>query len=444
MSRHSLVFGLGITGLSCLRYLAASDQLTLVDTRPAPPLLAQARQQFPAVTMHCGVVDPALFTQVDRIIVSPGLPLEHPWLDAARAAGVPLASDIALFLDAVQAPVIGITGTNGKSTVTTLTAALLRASGFSVAVGGNLGEPALDLLSSPAEIYVLELSSFQLERLQDECLALGAVLNVSPDHMDRYPTLAAYAAAKQRIYQGARVAVHNRADALTAPPAAVPQCISVGLDQPPGPQEWGIADIAGHASLCRGGDAVLPLAELAMHGRHNEFNALAALALATAAGADPARCAEVLRSFPGLDHRCQLVGQHQGVRFINDSKATNVGATVAALEGLGDRHQAGIILIAGGDAKNADLQPLREPVRRWVREVVLLGKDAPALAAALDGVCPVHRVASLEAAVACAAALARRGDIVLLSPACASLDMFTNFEARGRAFAAAVAALEAA
>lgn len=444
MSLHTLIFGLGATGQSCLRYLHGQDRITVVDTRSEPPGLDDLRTVYPEARYYCGALPDGVYAGVDRILVSPGIALDHPWLAEAWAAGITLSGDVALFLSVCNAPVIGITGTNGKSTVATLTAELLRAAGFNVAVGGNLGPPALDLLAADAEIYVLELSSFQLERLADKTLALGAVLNVSSDHMDRYPDLASYAACKQRIYQGARVAVFNRADPLTEPPDSVSIRISVGLDQPPGDEDWGILDDDGESWLCRGEEQILSLEQLAMTGRHNEFNAMAALALAAAAGADPRRGAELLRTFPGLPHRCELVRKRGGVRYINDSKATNVGAAVAALQGLGDPAHRSIVLIAGGDAKQADLTPLREPVRRWVRELVLLGRDAPLLEQTLGDLCPVHKVADMDEAVALAASLAASGDLVLLSPACASLDMYTNFEARGQAFADAVNALEVA
>jgi UDP-N-acetylmuramoylalanine--D-glutamate ligase len=437
---HTVVVGLGATGFSCLSHLSGRERVTVVDTRPAPARLGEARQRFPDADIRVGVTDPAALLDADRVVVSPGVPLDHPLLRLARERGIPFTSDIGLFCEEVRAPVIGITGTNGKSTVTVLAGALLEGAGFDVAVGGNLGEPALDLLQRDAEMYVLELSSFQLERLNGEAIEIGTVLNLSPDHMDRYVSLADYARAKQRIYRGARVAVYNRADPWTRPPAEVPIQTSVGLDAP-APGQWGIARVHGVESLCRSDEVVLPVLELGLQGRHNQFNALAAAALAGAAGADVRRFEPVLTGFGGLDHRTQLVGRHRGVRFINDSKATNVGATVAALDGLGDATRRHVLLIAGGDAKGADLRLLREPVARYVGRVYLLGKDADALEAAITDLVPVTRVQSLEDAVVAAAADARDGDIVLLSPACASLDMFSGFDARGRAFAAAVAAV---
>jgi UDP-N-acetylmuramoylalanine--D-glutamate ligase len=437
---HTVIVGLGATGFSCLNHLSGHERVTVVDTREAPVRLDEARRRFPDAEIRMGITDPAALLDADRVVVSPGVPLDHPLLRLARERGIPFTSDIGLFLEEVRAPVIGITGTNGKSTVTVLAGALLAGAGFDVAVGGNLGEPALDLLGRDAQIYVLELSSFQLERLNGESIEIGTVLNLSPDHMDRYASLEDYARAKQRIYRGARVAVYNRADRWTQPPAAVPIRTSVGLDAP-APGDWGIARVHGVEALCRSDEVVVPVAELGVQGRHNQFNALAAAALAAAAGADVRRFAPVLTRFGGLDHRTQLVGRHRGVRFINDSKATNVGATAAALDGLGDPTRRHVLLIAGGDAKGADLRLLRDPVARYVGRVYLLGKDADALEAAIGDLVPVTQVHSLEDAVLAAAADARDGDIVLLSPACASLDMFSGFDARGRAFAAAVAAV---
>lgn len=434
--RHTFIFGLGVTGYSCVRFLNATDRLTVVDTRSAPPFAEQTRTHYPNVELILAAADAGLFAGADRIVVSPGLTTSHCLLKAARDRGVPLVSDIELFAEHAAAPIVGITGTNGKSTVTALTGELLRACGFDVGVGGNLGEAALDLLSPQRDAYVLELSSFQLERLNAGRFSIAANLNVTPDHLDRYADLASYAASKQRIFEGCAVAVYNRADPLTAPKFAVDRLVSVGLDAP-SRDGWGIVEYGGDRYLASFGERHLDVESLGIRGKHNEFNALAAMALANAAGGDPAAWLQTLRNFKGLDHRSQTVAVIEGVTYVNDSKATNLGACVAALEGLGDARRH-IVLIAGGDAKNADLSPLREPVSKYVRHVVTLGKDAAAVEAAVAGVVPVHRVATLPEAVRMCRSLARSGDLVLLSPACASLDMFRNFEARGREFAAAV------
>jgi UDP-N-acetylmuramoylalanine--D-glutamate ligase len=438
--RHTAIFGLGITGYSCVRFLNSTDRLTVVDTRTAPPFAEQTRAKFPNVDMILGATGAPAFVSADRIVVSPGLPTSHCMLKAALERGIPLVSDIELFAEHVTAPVVGITGTNGKSTVTALTGELLRASGLDVGVGGNLGEPALDLLGPDRDAYVLELSSFQLERLNAGRFAIAANLNVTPDHLDRYPNLASYAASKQRIFQGCDVAVYNRADPLTAPKEPVGKLVSVGLDAP-SRDGWGIVEYGGARYLASFGERYLDVESLGIRGKHNEFNALVAMALAKAAGSDPASWLPTLRDFKGLEHRSQTVAIVDNVTYINDSKATNLGACVAALEGLGDTRRH-IVLIAGGDAKNADLSPLREPVSKYVRHVVTLGKDAAVVEAAVSDVVPVHRVATLPEAVRMCRSLARSGDLVLLSPACASLDMFKNFEARGREFAAAVLELQ--
>ena len=434
--RHTVIFGLGITGYSCVRFLNTTDQLTVIDTRSAPPFAEQTRAQYPDVELVLGTADAARFGTADRIVVSPGLTTSHCLLKSARDRGVPLISDIELFAEHATAPIVGITGTNGKSTVTALTGELLRASGLDVGVGGNLGEPALDLLSPHRDAYVLELSSFQLERLNAGRFAIAANLNVTPDHLDRYPDVASYAASKQRIFEGCDVAVYNRADPLTTPKVAVDRLVSVGLDAP-SRDGWGIVEYGGVRYLASFGERYLDVDSLGIRGKHNEFNALASMALAKAAGADPASWLQTLRNFRGLEHRTQTVAVVDGVTYINDSKATNLGACVAALEGLGETRRH-IVLIAGGDAKNADLSPLREPVSKYVRQVVTLGKDAASIESAVSGVVPLHRVTTLPEAVRMARSLARSGDLVLLSPACASLDMFKNFEARGREFAAAV------
>ena len=435
--RHTVVFGLGITGDSCVRFLHATDRLTVVDTRTNPPFADATRRRFPDVEMRLGTATTEQVADADRIVVSPGVATSHCLLRVARERGIPLVSDIELFLDHARAPVIGITGTNGKSTVTALTGELMRAARRNVGVGGNLGEAALDLLSDDRDAYVVELSSFQLERLNVGRVTIAANLNVTADHFDRYPDIASYAAAKQRIFVGADVAVFNRADSLTRPNGPVGRLVSVGLDAP-SRGGWGIVERGAQRFLANDTGAIIEAESLAIRGRHNEFNALVSLALMAAAGIDPTSCGETLRNFAGLDHRCQTVAEIAGVTYVDDSKATNVGACLAALEGLGDAGRRHIVLIAGGDAKNADLSSLRDPVSKYVRAVVTLGKDAGALEAAVAGAVATQRVESLRDAVRHACSIARAGDLVLLSPACASLDMFKNFEDRGRQFAAAV------
>ena len=437
--KHTVIFGLGITGYSCVRFLHATDRLTVIDTRAAPPFADKTRSQYPDVKLILGSAKAEHFVDADRIVVSPGLRTTSCLLDEARARAIPLVSDIELFLEHARAPVIGITGTNGKSTVTALTGELLRDAGMNVGVGGNLGEAALDLLDEARDAYVLELSSFQLERLNVGRFAIASNLNVTPDHLDRYPDVGSYAASKQRIFVGCDVAIYNRADPLTFPQTGVGRSVSVGLDAPE-QNGWGIVDLRGTRYLSTGDERFLATEQLGIRGRHNEFNALAAMALARAAGGDTSSWSTTLQRFKGLAHRCQTVATIEGVTFINDSKATNLGACLAALEGLGETRK-NIVLIAGGDAKNADLTPLREPIAKYVRHVITLGKDASAVESAVGDAAPTHRVATLRDAVLQSRTLAGPGDLVLLSPACASLDMFANFDARGREFADVVLGL---
>jgi UDP-N-acetylmuramoylalanine--D-glutamate ligase len=441
----TLIVGLGETGLSCARYLMRQGvPAAVTDSREQPPGLQRLRDELPDLALFLGGFQPQVFAAAERIIVSPGVALTEPLVAAALARGVPVLGDIELFARAVQAPVVAITGSNGKSTVTSLVAAMAARAGRRVAVGGNLGQPALDLLDEAAELYVLELSSFQLETTRSLRPLAAVVLNVSPDHMDRYPDLAAYAAAKAGIYAGARVAVVNRDDPLVAAmqPAA-PRVIGFTLGSP-GAADYGLGERANQTWLWRGDQPLLAAAELLIPGRHNLANALAALALGEAAGLPSESCLQALRAFPGLPHRSQLLAEKAGVRWYNDSKGTNVGACIAALEGLHGAGQApSTLLIAGGDGKGADFAPLAPVAARCARAVILIGRDAPLIAAALDGKVPLFRAPDLGAAVQMAAEQARPGDRVLLSPACASFDMFRNYEERGERFAAAVEELPA-
>ena len=432
------IVGLGVTGLSVVEHLypemtAGRCRLTVVDTRAAPPGLETLTRDYPDVEaqLDVDVLEPG---GLDRLVVSPGIALDAPLLGSARRAGLPMVSDIDLFSDAAAAPVIGITGTNGKSTVTALTGHLLDGGGRLVRVGGNLGEPALKLLDENADLYVLELSSFQLERLAPVPFAAATILNVSEDHLDRYSDFDAYKAAKRRIYQRARRIVFNRDDPATNPPSGA-DAVSVGLDEP-GAAEWGITTGRGERMLRGGGRDLCPVAALPLAGAHNCFNALAALALCDAMDVDPASVVDRLGGFPGLAHRCVRVATSEGVAFVNDSKATNVGACIAALDGLGQARN--IVLIAGGDTKGANFAPLKEAVARHVKRVVLLGVDTAELHDALAGVSPIEATGCMREAVDMARSAAEAGDIVLLSPACASFDLFDNFEHRGRQFEACV------
>lgn len=437
---RTVVVGLGRTGMSVVRYLRAQGRAVAVtDTRAAPPALPQLRALAPEVTVSAGGLDQRLLAGADAIVVSPGIAAQGAFFDAARAQGLPVYGDIELFARAARAPVVGITGTNGKSTVTTLVGNMAQRAGRRTRVGGNLGAPALELLDPGAELYVLELSSYQLDTTESLTLAAAAVLNVSADHLDRYGTLDAYAASKARIFRRCGTAVVNADDPqVLAMAVAAERRLRFSLDAASG-AEYTLQRHAGCAWLARGAERLLALEELKIAGRHNAANALAALALGEALELPRAAMLAALREFPGLPHRTAWVAEVAGVRYVDDSKGTNVGATLAALAGF----DGPLLLIAGGLGKDQDFTPLAAALRGKVRHALLIGRDARALGAALAGSCAIDYCATLEAAVALAAQHARSGDTVLLSPACASQDMFRDYAHRGAAFAAAVRGLAA-
>ncbi|WNW11690.1 UDP-N-acetylmuramoyl-L-alanine--D-glutamate ligase [Pseudomonas sp. DTU_2021_1001937_2_SI_NGA_ILE_001] len=437
-----IVVGLGKSGMSLVRFLANQGvAFAVADTRDNPPELATLRREYPQVEVRCGELDVEFLCRASELYVSPGLALATPALQQAQARGVRLSGDIELFARHAKAPIVAITGSNAKSTVTTLVGEMAAAAGKRVAVGGNLGTPALDLLDDAVELYVMELSSFQLETTDQLNAEVATVLNISEDHMDRYSGLPAYHLAKHRIFRGARQVVVNRQDALSRPliGEGLP-CWTFGLNKPDF-HAFGIREENGEKYLAFQFDLLMPASELKVRGAHNQANALAALALGHAAGLPMDAMLASLRTFTGLEHRCQWVRERAGVQYYNDSKATNVGAALAAIEGLGADITGKLVLIAGGDGKGADFSGLRAPVAAHCRAVVLLGRDAERLAQALGDALPLVRVATLEEAVQRSAELAQAGDAVLLSPACASLDMFKNYEERGRLFAQAVEAL---
>ncbi|UCE89979.1 MAG: UDP-N-acetylmuramoyl-L-alanine--D-glutamate ligase [Pseudomonadota bacterium] len=437
--QRMLIVGLGKTGLSCARFLHARGyEVAITDSRGAPPGLDGVRAELPDLAVFVDGFDAGAFERADCLVVSPGVALREPLVAEALRRGVPVLGDIEIFARYARAPVVAITGSNGKSTVTTLMGEMARYAGRIVRVGGNLGPPALELLGpDEPHLYVLELSSFQLESTASLRAAAAAVLNISEDHMDRYPTLAQYAAAKARVLAGAASAVVNADDAAVMamldtqrPQRVIPFTLGT-----PATDGYGITEQAGESWLARGDEALLEVSRLHIFGRHNHANALAALALGEAVGLARPAMLEALEHFTGLPHRCQWVARHNEVTWFNDSKATNVGATLAALEGIAAE---GVVLIAGGQGKGQDFAPLREAVHRRARALVLLGEDASAIATAVDSTVPVHRVATLADAVATAAAVAVAGDAVLLSPACASFDMFDGYEDRGAQYIAAV------
>ena len=440
----SVVLGLGATGLSCLRHLHAQGQrLVAMDTRDAPPELERVHRELPNVVTVTGGFDVDLALAATLIAVSPGIAADDPLLMRARAAGVDVAGDIELFARKTRATVAAVTGTNGKSTVTSLLGEILLGAGREVAVGGNLGTPALDLLPArPADGYVLELSSFQLDLLESLRTDCAAILNVSADHLDRYQSMAAYVASKQRIYRNARIAVFSGDDPLTAPGEDFAGTrIPVHAGPAPDADGWGIeAGADGRRWLMGRGRPLLAVSELPVAGRHNELNVLFALAMAAACGIEPEDALPTVRAFRPLPHRCTAIGCIDGVRFVDDSKATNVGACRAAIEGLGEARR-NLVVIAGGLGKGADFRLLREPFARCVKGAVLIGADAARIEAALAGICRIEHASDMDAAVAQAHALADLGDTVLLAPACASFDMFRSYADRGERFAAAFSRL---
>ncbi len=437
-----IVVGLGKSGMSLVRFLAQQGvRFAVADTRANPPELATLQRDYPQVEVRCGELDVDFLCRASELYVSPGLALATPALREAAARGVKMSGDIDLFTRYAKAPIVAITGSNAKSTVTTLVGEMAAAAGKKVAVGGNIGTPALDLLADEVELYVLELSSFQLETTEHLGAEVATCLNLSEDHMDRYDGMAQYHLAKHRIFRGARQVVVNRDDALSRPLIAdqVP-CWTFGLGKPDF-KAFGLIEEGGEKQLAFQFEALMPTAELKIRGAHNQSNALAALALGHAVGLPFAAMLDTLRRFAGLPHRCQWVRELRGVGYYDDSKATNVGAALAAIEGLGADIPGQLLLIAGGDGKGADFAALKAPVARFCRAVLLLGRDAELLAAALGDAAPLVRVSTLDEAVQRAASLAEAGDAVLLSPACASLDMFKNFEERGRLFAQAAGGL---
>ena len=438
---NTLIVGLGKTGLSCARFLAAQGvPLAVTDSRAQPPGLVELQKDLSDVAVFVGGFDPAAFAAAQQLIVSPGVSLREPLIAEAVLRGTPALGDIELFARHARAPVVAITGSNGKSTVTTLVGEMAQCAGRNVRMGGNLGTPALDLLEiTEPDLYVLELSSFQLETTSSLNAAAATVLNISVDHMDRYRNMDEYAAAKERIYRGMGVMVLNAEDAAVMAMAQHDRVsIHFSLTKPAA-NDFGVADIDGKAWLAHGNQPLIAVTEVRIKGWHNIANALAALALGHAVGLPMDAMLDTLRHFPGLPHRSQWVAEFAGVAWYNDSKGTNVGATLAALRGMPGK----VVLIAGGLGKDADFTPLRQAALDRARAVVLIGRDAPLIEAALDGVVPVAHAATMQEAVMQARYLARPGDVVLLSPACASFDMFSGYEERGQVFTNAVLELAA-
>lgn len=427
-SRRTVILGFGVTGQSVARYLCANETIpTVLDSRSAQPLADD--WQALDICWESDNWPTSVLAQTDRAIVSPGLPLHHPLVEQARRANIELLSDIDLFMSKVDAPVIGVTGTNGKSTVVSLVGHLLSASGLACAVGGNLGVPALDLLNDANEMYVLELSSFQLAHSRALSLASAALLNVSDDHKDWHGDFAQYKRAKNRVYLAANHCVGS--------PDSELEMNTLVAAAPPQAHQWGVSAHGGDDWLYHGQVPLLPISELPLTGHHNVENCLWAMALVEP-WIKPLAAAKLLSGFEGLPHRFASVASPQHVHCINDSKATNVGATLAALAGF--ERQQSLILIAGGDSKGADLAPLGPAMQGRVRQLLTLGKNAAELnEVALRYGIDWRHLDSMDQAVAAALDQAQPGDTVLLSPACSSLDMYASFAARGEHFAQLVA-----
>lgn len=433
---YHLIVGLGQTGLSCAKYLLKKGYaIAVTDSRDNPPGLEALMQFAPETPVECGALSASLIQGAECLVMSPGVSLQEPLIAAAVQSGKPFLGDIELFAKKVNVPVVGITGSNGKSTVTTLVGEMAKKAGRNVVVAGNIGTPILDVYEQnpDADLYVLELSSFQLETTHTLKLAAATILNITEDHMDRYPNMQAYTAAKQRIYLHANSAIYNRDDGYTLPNNRVNQSLSFGMAHPLHEKEYGLLSAGNKRYLVRGQEKLTEEQELFLRGGHNLLNAQAALALGEAVGLPLNDMLAALRDFKGLKHRCELVAEHDGVSWYNDSKATNVGATVAAIKTLVGVSKRNIILIAGGVGKGADFSALKPIFDKCVKRVILIGEAAEEI----RGFCtdtPATKADSMAQAIQFADREAKQGDVVLLAPACASFDMFNNYAHRGDVF----------
>lgn len=435
-----LVVGLGLTGVSCVRYLLSKGKdVSVIDSRSAPPSLTKFKEEFPDVDVFLGFEHEEVFNSADVLVMSPGVPLRTPQIQSAIQAGAEITSDIELFLHEFAGKVIAITGSNAKSTVTSWLGEAIQLSGRKTLVAGNIGLPVLDALKEVYEIAVLELSSFQLELLKSVKADVACILNVSEDHMDRYDSMAQYVQAKQKIYFGCKNAVYKRTDALTQPlvPDQV-KTISFALNEPD-LNQYGVRTLEGEDWLCHGFEPLLKANELSLAGRHNVENALAVIALADLVEIDRDVTLNALRAYTGLPYRCQLIAEKEGVRFVNDSKATNVGSVIAALEGLVSAKSKNIVLLLGGQSKGQDLSPLSSVIESTCKKVIAYGEDRDEFKKIFAA---TECVGDLADALKVASAAAQPGDVVLLSPACASFDQYANFEQRGEHFNQLVEAMQ--
>ena len=424
-NKRVLIVGCGATGASAARFAAAAGAVVrMVDSRATAPAAETLAAELPEIEIMTGGLPVEALAGMDEIMVSPGVDLREPLIEAARTAGYDVVGDIEWFARCAAAPVIAITGSNGKSTVTAWTHAIARRGGINAAIGGNFGTPALDLLDADVELYVLELSSFQLALCDSLAPSVATVLNLSPDHIDRHGDFAAYAAAKARIFTRAETALVNTDDGPAAELAAGhANVVSFGTHAE---ADYRLAE----SGLVHGDTHGPALADIALPGRHNALNAAAVWALADGAGLAPDAIQAGLRAFDGLAHRCQPVAEIAGVRYVNDSKGTNLGAMLASLSGM----DAPVVLLAGGQGKGADFAPLGPVAAEKARAVIVFGEDGAQIAAAVAGHAPVYTAGDLASAVARGADIAEPGDVVLLSPGCASFDQFAGYADRGDAF----------
>tara|TARA_B100000678_G_scaffold290404_1_gene303283 strand:+ start:5150 stop:6508 length:1359 start_codon:yes stop_codon:yes gene_type:complete len=441
LNYDAVIVGLGKTGLSCFRYLSNQGlNVAITDSREEPPELLELRAEFESASVYLGQINEQVLLASDQIILSPGVSLDNKSIKLSIENNIPVFGDIELFCQKAQAPIIAVSGSNGKSTVTTIVAEMTRLAGLKTYVGGNIGIPALDLLSdSTPDLYVLELSSFQLETTYSLNAHASVVLNVSPDHMDRYSSLKDYANTKKRIYSGQGLMVLNKDEEyIHSIMDSKRDTIYFSLGAPEG-ENFGLINHNNEVWLSQGNEKIINKNQLKIKGEHNISNALAAMALAGAVNVPTNIMADVLKNFTGLEHRCQLVREIDNVSWYNDSKATNVGACIASITGLCEL--GNIILIAGGDSKGADLSGLNPIVKKYIKRVFLFGIDANKLADVMGSDVDKEFVNNMNEAVKGASKIADPDDIVLLAPACSSLDMYKNYQQRGDAFISAIDAL---
>lgn len=450
VKNNTVILGLGVTGLSCARFLAFQNKpFTIVDTREKPAMSDEFSQEFGQQNLYLGGWHEDILLKANRLIVSPGISLNEPAIVNAIKAGVQVISDIDLLLSVISCPVAAITGSNGKTTVTTLLGEMAKASGLNTVVAGNIGLPVLDAYLDSVksekfvDLYVLELSSFQLERVGPIKAKAACVLNVTPDHMDRYDSLDHYAKTKRYIFSEAKNCIYNASDILTKPEKTESTLVGTQLSKidivySTSCDGSAVFYHADDIALYKENDHLLDIVDLAIKGKHNQFNALSAFAMGESLGLDENSMISTLKTFSGLPHRCENIASHNGITFINDSKGTNEGACIAAIKGLSCSTNKNIVLIAGGDDKGADFPDLESVVLQFVKHTILIGRAQSKLQALLEPESSVSLASTMDNAVSLAYNLAEKGDVVLLSPACASFDMYKGFEHRGFAFSDAV------